>query len=279
MEVAFWSNIGGKNGVTSNLAGISIMLTLEKRCPSVLFENHCHMMNLERMLIRKRPSGLLKEEENYFYDHMGIDSLIKRIHSNQYSKETVLKSSLNFLNSGIYYIPQSKLMNKELFEYELNQVIHPFLEQLNDISPIIFIDTAGSSNLSTKVILSKADLVVVNLSQDLQIIDHFFENYSSLTSKAVYLLGNYNHNSKFNLLNIRRKYHISKEQIAVVPYNIAFRDSLISGDTISFLLHNQKCERKDENYYFIRELKKAANMIYKRLGELNPSPDQKALGA
>lgn len=279
MEVAFWSNIGGKNGVTSNLASVSIMLALEQRCKSILFENHCHMINLERVLIRKKSTDLLKEEENYFYNHLGMDSLIKKIHSNLYSKELLLKSSLNFLDHGIYYIPQSKLMNKELFEYELNQVIHPFLEQVKEISPVTFIDTAGCSNLSTKVILSKADLVVVNLSQDPQIIDHFFENYSSLTSKVVYLLGSYNRNSKFNLSNIRRKYHIKKEQIAVIPYNVAFRDSLIEGDTISFLLRNQKCKRDDENYYFIKELKNASNMIYKKIEELDHSLGQKAVGA
>lgn len=278
MEVAFWSNIGGKNGVTSNLAGVSILLALEKKCKSILFENHCHMMNLERVLIRKKSSSILKEEENYFYNHLGMDSLIKNIHSNLYSKDTLLKSSLNFLDHGIYYIPQSKHRNKELFEYELNQVIQPFLEKVNEISPITFIDTAGSRNLSTKVILSKADLVVVNLSQDPQIIDHFFENYSSLTSKAVFLLGNYNHNSKFNLTNIRRKYHIKKEQIAVIPYNIAYRDSLINGDTISFLLRNQKCKREDENYYFMKELKKATAMIYKRIEDYNLI-EQKALWA
>lgn len=274
MEVAFWSNIGGKNAVTSNLAGISVMLALEKNCQSVLFENHCHMMNLEKMFVRRRPVNLLREEENYFYNHVGMDSLIKMIHSNLYSEDIFTKSSLNFLNRGISYIPQSRLVNKELFEYELNQVIEGILEYMEEISLLTFIDTAGCDNLSTKVILSKADLVVINLSQDPQIIDHFFENYSSLTSKAVYLLGNYDHNSKFNLINIRRKYHINKEKIAVIPHSAAFRDSIMSGDIISFLLHNQKCKKDDENYYFIKELKKAANMIYLRLNEQSPSFSQ-----
>ena len=271
MEVAFWSNIGGRNAVTSNLAAISVMLALEKGCQSVLFENHCQRMNLERMFVKKNSVNLLREEENYFYNHKGMDSLIKKMHSNLYSKDTFLKSSLNFLDNGICYIPQSRLMNRDLFEYELNQVIEAFLEYMREVSLLTLIDTACNKNLSTKVILSKADLVVVNLSQDPEILSEFFKKYASIKSKAVYLIGNYDYNSRFNLFNIRRKYHINREQISVIPHNTAFHDSLMSGEIISFLLHNQKCRKEDENYYFIKELKKAANMIYKRFNVTNPS--------
>lgn len=278
MEVAFWSNIGGKNAVTSNLVGVSIVSALEGRHKSILLENHCQVNNLEMAFVRHK-FNLLKEEEQYFYNHVGIDSLMKKIHSQMYSTNMIEQASLQFLNKSIFYIPQSNFRNKEVFEYEFNQIVQPLLEKMNEFTDAVFIDTAGSNNLSTKTILSQADMVVVNLSQDPQIIDHFFENYSSLISKSVFLLGNYNPNSKFNLKNICKKYQIDRAKIGVIPYNITYKDALIDGEAISFLLRNYRCKREDENYYFMKELKKATKMIGNQLDAYLGTKNQKAVGA
>ena len=117
------------------------------------------------------------------------------------------------------------------------------------------------NTLSSKIILQEADLIVVNLSQNPYILEDFFENYRSLIDKSVYLLGNYTPESKYTKGYILRKYHIPRERIATIPYNVEFHDALNSGSVISFLNQNYQCKRKDENYYFIREVKRAVEMI------------------
>lgn len=261
MQIAFWSNIGGKNGVTSNMAGVGIMSALLHKKKILMMENHFHINNLETAFI-SRDNGSLKEEELYFYNPIGMDFLIKKLHSNIETEDMIKNSALEFLNQSIYYIPQSHLNNREIFEHQLYEVICPLLDKIEQEAELTFIDTIGG-NLTSKVILSKADMVVVNLSQDPGIIEHFFENYSSLISKAVFLMGNYNRNSTYNLSKIRNKYHINKDRIAIIPYNIEFKDSLSSGSLISFLTRNYNCTKDEDNYYFIRELKKAVRMITK----------------
>lgn len=267
MKVAFWSNVRGKNGVTSNLVGISVILAIEGRLRTLLYENHCHISSIGKAFSVQGSDSFLREEEHYYYHHRGMDTLIKEMHAALYSQDMIEKSSESILNKGIYYIPQSRHVHEEVFEHEFYQVIHPFLEQTESFAQISFIDTAGSNNLSTKVILEKAELVVVNLSQEPCIIEHFFENYSNLLSKSIFLLGGYNSNSAFNVTNIRRKYRIPKNQIGVIPYNIGYKDAIGQGCVVSFLSRNYQCEIQDENHYFMKELKNAANMIYRRIFE------------
>ena len=53
----------------------------------------------------------------------------------------------------------------------------------------MFIDTERNENLSSNAILTEADLVVVNLVQDKVALREFFDNYSSIQEKSVYLIG------------------------------------------------------------------------------------------
>lgn len=277
MKIAFWSNVGGKNGVTSNLVAISVILAMEKKLRSLLYENHCHVSSIEKALCIKETEPYVRENEHYFYQHRGMDTLIKEMHASMYYQDMIEKASHSILNKCIYYIPQSNHVHEELFEHEFYQVIDPFLEQTESFSQVSFIDTAGSNNLSTKVILGKADLVVVNLSQEPCIIDHFFENYSSLIPKSIILIGGYNPNSTFNITSIRRKYHIPRDCIGVIPYNIGYKDAMGQGEVISFLSHNFQCGTQDENYHFMKELKKAAELIYKRMKEHQATLEQQVI--
>lgn len=261
MKIAFWSNVRGKNGVTSNLACVSVMGALMEKQKALVLENHYNMNNMEQALLG-RPKVPYVKEESYFYNQVGMDSLIKRIHSNMADENTVRASSIPLLDDSIYYIPQNYITNKEFFEYEFNQVLHPLFQVLEQFSKIIYVDTAGSAHLSSKVILNEADLVVVNLSQNPAVLSDFFKNYSALQEKAVYLIGNYNSDSKFNLRNIIRKYHIDRTKIGVIPYNVEFADAISEGAVIRFLLRNFDCDRQDVNYDFIREVKKSARIIH-----------------
>lgn len=264
MKVAFWSNIEGKNGVTSNLACISVMSALKYRLKSVILENHYNINNIENAFTSIQTNQFVREE-NYYFNHLGLDSLMKRLNSKIRDEQMIKKASIGFFNNNIFYIPHSQIKSKEVLEYELNQVIMPLLLQSEEFSNLVFIDTINSNNITSKVILDEADLVVVNLSQDSIIINHFFENYSSLLSKSVFIIGSYNHNSRYNLKNIQRKYRIKNENIAVIPYNIELKDALSEGNVIEFISRNYYCKKEDSNYYFIKELKHATDMIVNKI--------------
>lgn len=259
MKIAFWSNAHGKNGVTSNLACISVMEILGKERKNVLLENHFSINNLETVLNQEMSRNKLNEYN--FYNQKGIEHLIRKIRSGFSLENAVNNSVMTFMEDKINYLPQNYMMNQEVFDYEFNQVVNPMFQLLEQFCDTIYIDTAVGNTLSSKIILQEAALIVVNLSQNPYILDDFFEHYQSLVSKSVYLLGNYTPESKYTRGYILRKYHIPRERIATIPYNVEFRDAIHSGNLISFLNQNYQCKRKHENYYFIREVKRAAEMI------------------
>lgn len=271
MKIAFWSNCSGRAGTTSNMACISVLCSMLNQTKSVLFENHYNLNGLEQAFInQRREHQLLLREELSYYDQTGLEGLIRRVHSN-YTYEKVMEDiALKFFNDYIYYLPKNHNMNQQYIEFELNQVIKPLFGFLDQMFDMVFVDTAFHQTLSTKSILDEVQLVVVNLCQNKHVLDHFFSNYSSLIEKSIFLIGNYQEQSRLNLKNIRRKYQLPKEQIGIIPFNLEFADAVNNGGVVEYLTRNLICGRQDDNYYFISQAKHAAELIMGRLeGEVS----------
>ena len=265
MKVAFWSNCNGRAGTTSNMACISVVCAMIKQTKNVLFENHYSLNNLEQVFIHhKSGSHSMLREELAYYDQKGLEGLMRRVHSNHTYKEVMEDISLKFLNNLIYYLPRNSNMNQEYFEFELNHIIKPLMSFLDHIFDIVFVDTAYNNTLSTKTILEDVEVVVVNLSQNKMLLDHFFSNYNSLIEKSFFIIGNYQEPVRYNLKNIRRRYQIPKDQIGVIPYNLEFSDAVNNGTVIEYLMRNFDCNHQDENYFFISQVKRVAQMIMER---------------
>lgn len=268
MQIACWSNIRGKSATTSNLAVISTIFAMEYKERNILIENHINMNSLENAFSGWK-KHLFVKETNLYYQYTGLDYLIKQLHSDIQSEIIVQDVLKEILSETLYYIPQTFVHNKEVFEYELNSIITALLNLLQKSADNIWIDTAEYNNLSTKIILDQSDLVIVNLCQDPYCITDFFQNYISLCKKAIFFIGNYNGKSKYNLKNILRQYQIPKNKIGVIPYHIELRDALLSGNLLSFLSRNYECKRKDSNYKLIRELKKTTAIVKENIELLN----------
>ena len=266
MKIAFWSNCKGRAGTTSNMTCMSIVCSMLKRKKSILFENHYNLNGIEQTLVNCRQThrNILREEFSY-YDQTGLEGLIRREHAHHTYDEVMEDVSMKFLDNLIYYLPEIRNMNQEYFEFELNQVIRPLLAFLDKSFDFVFADTAFNNSLSTKSILEDAELVVVNLCQNKVLLDHFFANYSSLIEKSIFLIGNYQEQSRYNLKSIRRRYQIPKELIGVIPFNMEFCDAANNGTTVEYLTRNFNCKKQDDNYFFICQIKKAAAMILERL--------------
>ena len=128
-------------------------------------------------------------------------------------------------------------------------------------------------------LLEEADLIVVNLNQNIRIIKRFFDSevYLKYADKCFYIIGLYNEDSKFNRYNLGRKFPFEKKNIAtkisgksdnigIIPYNINFSDAENSGKSIEYFLKNINIQKKSINYNFFSEIEKNVEMILKRLG-------------
>ena len=152
-----------------------------------------------------------------------------------------------------------------MLEYRLERECIRTIQCLEDYGDLILVDTSAAPLASTRKILQQADLVVVNLSQNRQMLDHFFRNYSAVRKKAFYLIGNYDAESELTRAEVIKQYRIPGNSLGVIPHNVQFSDAVSDGKLIRFLLKNYHCEKQDSNFDFMSSAKEAVSLFQNRL--------------
>ncbi len=257
MKIAFWSCVPGQTGTTSNIMAVSIMSILLHQCKNALMESHHELNSLEEPLIGNKMNS---------YD-IGIDALARSIKSAPLDEKTVVNSSISLLNKQLSLVLGSR-KSRELYERDMDVVFNRIVDEMQKYHSNVFIDVCSGKNELSDSILSNADLVVVNLSQNKQIINEYFKDDTIDSGKVIYLIGNYNYNSRYNMKNLIKLYpKFNKNNLAVIPYNVEFMDSQYDGKAIEFMIKNYECSKKDHNYDFIKAVKNAVQLIMARFNQ------------
>ncbi len=259
MKIAFWSNVRGVCGVTSNLACISVIGALMGKQKAILLENHFHLNNLELILNQSLERNLVREYT--YYSQVGIDHFMRRVHSGLDSERAVEDCSIRITN-GLSYLPQNIQMNEEQFNYEFNRVVYSMLGLLEKLGYVIYFDLEKGESLSSRIILNEADMIVVNLCQNPAVIEDFFRQYGSFRKKAFYVVGCYSPESATTISMIQKKYQIERERLGIVPHSIAFANAMNQGKLVSFLKRSYKEGRKSENRKFLKEIKECVQLLW-----------------
>ncbi|MCR5792015.1 MAG: hypothetical protein K6G65_02490 [Lachnospiraceae bacterium] len=273
MKVAFWSSQPGKNCVTSNMACMCFMEAKRQVLQQgkvrnkfsnrqmILLENHqaidnlFHLMGLEMRDVKVR-------EDLFYYTQSGMNQLLKRIHSKLVNQQAVMSSALEIVESYLFYLPQSKIINQELFDYDFFSVVKELMVALEETFGTVCIDTAVANNKSTETILQEADVVVINIRQDVSDLSLLKQYYQPLFKKAFFLVSNYSEASKLSLEYLSREYGIPMNRIGKIPYNVFYRDAIAEGDVISYLNECPKGYRRTEEMQFAKDIKETANKLW-----------------
>ncbi len=276
MKIAFWSNIRRESGVSTNMACVAAVMAIAGMGRSILLENHYNVNNLAGMLLSPEKTDMLRESSQY-YSKYGIEYILKRLYSGEPGERLIRRASIPLLYSSIHYIPQSYIVNKEVFNYEFELVYHDLFRCLEGLSDIVFIDTEPVGNASTLHILQEADLVVVNVNQDLGMWEDFFENYESLQDRSVFLIGRYQKEYRWDALKLRRQFHIPRNRIGVIPYNMELQDAMHEGHMLQFLNRNYIRNIHADNAYLMREIKRCAVMLKENMPQTGSGQSQGVL--
>lgn len=264
MKIAFWSNVRGRSGVTTNMVCISALSAIAGAGKAVLLENHYSCNSIASIILPCGQVEQLKESGKY-YNRDGIEYVLKGLYSGKNGEELLRHAAIPLLYTSMYYLPQNYIVNKEVFNYEFSLVYKKLFYNLETFSDNVFIDTERNENLSSSAILEEADLVVVNLIQDKAALREFFDNYSSIKEKSVYLIGAYQPELLFNYRRICYEYHIPKDRTGIIPYNIELSEAMSEGRILQFLNRNYEKASGRDNDYFMRHCKKSSMMVRKNL--------------
>ena len=257
MKIAFWSNSPGKSGVTGNLSCISILSAMIQPSKMVLFENHSNINNLGSMFLNQNSYDKLKEENSYFVEN-GLGRILNCCDmGDDVSSGIVLRTCLSVFDQRVFYLPPGG-MNRDLLEFRLNRHAENVMDLLEQVCGTVCVDLSSSSLESSRKILKKADLIVVNLCQNDQLLSHFFRNFSEIRKKAFYIIGNYDSESIIRKSDIVRRFKLSGNMVGTIPYNRRSADALTKGNVVTYLLKNFSCGMDNINYEFISAARETA---------------------
>lgn len=255
MKISFFSNIS-RIGITSNLSAIASILAYEYDIHSLIFENHKNIINIENiMLKRKNNLFLLKEEENIHYINTGIDYIINNL-KGEINIENFKDITTPILLNRIDYIKDSKY-NMPMFDQKFNEICDVFLKNISNLNMNIFIDTCKRS-LTTEKILEYSDIIIMNVSQDPIVIKECIKEYNRYFDKMFFIISMYEYDSYCNYKYIKKILGVNDDRIGVIPYNVEFRESLVQGTVLSFIVKNLSIKNNMYSYDFINELKEIA---------------------
>lgn len=260
MKIAFWSPVRTSPGVTTNMACMAGIGAMSGANRTILLENHYAARNIADIVMPVEQNNTLREQANY-YGKYGLEYVLKQIYSGRNGIDVIHQSAVSLLYERLMYLPQSYIVNREVFNYDFGLVREELFRCLEETADYVFVDTETNCNLSTSAILSEADLVVVTLRQDRKMLDDFFQDHASLREKAVYLIAAYEKDMELDLRRICYDYQISRDRIGAVPLNLELVSAAAQGRLLQFLSMNYYKTSGRENDYFMRQVKKAVIML------------------
>ncbi|WP_310603866.1 hypothetical protein [Anaerosporobacter sp.] len=261
MLIAFYSDIRGNAGTTSNLCCLAAYYAIRKKQKILLWENHRNWNRIEDNFTPRTRLSLLCESITPY--HMNAS---KELFCRLQSKEKlelvwqVEELAEELYTDTLYYLPNRQIENA-LLEKELMKILPQFITLCRESEELVFVDLQDMNKASTQYILEKADLVMLNLMQHMNPFGKKELRKHISISNVRYLIGNYQPNSKINIKNIARKYKIPSMDIATIPYNILCKEAMSEGRVIDFISANIECKQGDYNYPFMYALEQAAKML------------------
>lgn len=278
MKIAFWSMDYEKSCAFHNFVAISIASVMQYPYTITAFENYLGKDNANKAYFSSRENDKLRYGGINLYEGGGIEGLLRRLYhgNNNTDYPNLLRHfSKEVIPKHLFYIPQGGIINSEIFDYELNYNIKELLRVIEENTDICYINVNRQNHLSSKAILQEADLVVINLCQDSDNLNEFFQNYSSLLSKSIFILGNYSPKSFMSCKRISKYYDIPLEEVLPLPYSEDFNLACNQGRAIEFVNSNYMCTRENPNFLFIHCIRKATYMILKKTHIFIKNEDRK----
>lgn len=272
--VTFWSSGKEETAKTLSVAAIATHMAIEHNYKILVISTIFNDDTLETCYWKEKDRELIKQIAGNKKDiTSGIDGLVKATLSNKLAPEIVTDyTRLVFPDNRLEILMGSNA--ESYYEYEkIRQSYKDVIKAANEFYDYVFVDlNKGLDNEYIREILEISDLIVVNITQRLKLINEFDklrkEDRIFKADNVIPLIGRYDKYSKYNAKNIARTLGY-KGEISVIPYSTLFFEACNEGKTADFFLRFRKLNPSDRNALFIEEIKKAEDIIIERVRLLN----------
>lgn len=270
MNIVFWSPVHGQTRQSSNMIAMALMIALKNGYRGLITQTQYVMNDMEDVIVGRTSR---KEARERFYEDVGIDALIRVFKSRQLNRRAIENCSVQLIDnvesSGtLTLLPGTQSESRQVFNDDMDKALLAVLREVQRCYDLVFIDVNPGMGEQTKKLISRADLIVVNLSQNISLSDKLFREFpAEFEGKEVfYLIGSYLLDSRYSIKNMRHRYKRMKNaNSAVVPVNVGYMDAIASGTVKDFFVRNLDEELVSGNRMFMKEVSAAADKILKML--------------
>lgn len=184
--------------------------------------------------------------------------------------DSVVQSICLFLNFFFSYRNQMKQSYILVFWspfplQELHFCIDFFSPLLKKYGDIQCLDCGCRRDLRTRRLLLQADLVIVSLPQEKDLWDTYFCYEFRRYTNMMYMVMDYFPRESIRPEQICQNYRIPANRLALIPYNIRFREAERKGESRRYLEFRNSPPPYEEYIGFQDELKRSARLFLQAL--------------
>jgi len=260
--ITFWSETREETAKTLSIVAAATHMAINHQLKILILSTAFGDDTLENCFwdMKQGKKNKIKITEQKVNIDSGLEGLQKLYMSNRLTPDQIPNyTKVVFANNRLEVLPISKTTTYETYEKNL-KLYEDIIEAADRFYDYVFVDlNKGFRYPELTRILEKSDLIVMNLTQRIKIIDSYMklreENPMFRAPNVMLVLGRYDKYSKYSAKNVSR-YMGEKKLISTVPYNTLFFEACGEGDAAEYFLKFKTTDVKDRNGFFVSEIAK-----------------------
>lgn len=264
-KIVFWSPEEGTSGCTHVAIAISSLMGITHKTSSLLIDANS---NAKKIASSFTLYDDLVNANSFNDSNLGMNAIMRLIKSNKLSPDIIQNYSKPVLK-GRLDILYSAMANTTTEERE-NLISMPLItKNADDVYDLVFVDLPKTTTDDSAIrVLSQADIIVCVVPQEIEKLTNILKKVDGINEikdkTKIFVLGNYESGSKYNIFNVKLKYKLP-EPLYVLPHNYLFSDACNDGNVLDYLYRNINAPAKDYNGEFIFRATEIVNEIIKIL--------------
>lgn len=281
MKVAFWSE--EKQVETAlHMSLVSCAAVTLSPLSVAMVSGGYSAGELEKIFSAKRRSSVLKQpidreyeqagqfflaaEQQEYFLATGLDCLLGK-RREELTEQVVKANMRQIIKEQIYCLPGSRRKEQEWWQEDslflrLKQVIHA----VEDCFDVVFVDCGNRKDDLTRNILEEADICVLNMNQEAELIGDYYRNPPGFRGKIFFLVGNYFEDGLYTRKNLERIYRVDENMLGTIPYNLQIKEAARRGRTEVEVRKYMKGNGTGRGAGFGKELIRTTRLILQMAG-------------
>lgn len=264
-KIVFWSPAEGTSGATHAAIAISSLMGITHKTSSLLIDANS---NSKKIASSFTLFDDLTNSNSFNDSNLGMNAIMRLIKSNKLSPDIIQNYSKPVLK-GRLDILYSAVANTSTEERE-NLISMPLItKNADEVYDLVFVDLPKTTTDDSVIrVLSQADIIICVIPQEVEKLSTIMKKIENVTEikdkQKIFVLGNYEAGSKYNLFNVKLKYKLP-DPLFALPHNYLFADACNDGTVLDFLYKNINAAPKDYNGEFMIKATEIVEELVKKL--------------